>query len=223
MNRATSHPPRNEGVTSGPTPTSKARLPAAYSTRDRCEEVGLLAANRSTKTSPSTSTLKFLFVIPHPARRPSPAGRPQPFDGGASCVHKPGSYLLEWRVTETELAALRTKYVHGESPARTPSRSIGPRVQSSGRQRQALRRLRRGIGVMNVGHAHPRVMQACRSSSSAPRTPLSRSCTTSRTSAWPATVRGRAIEGPKKAIFFRRRRGNRERGQDRSARPAARP
>ena len=43
-----------------------------------------------------------------------------------------------------------------------------------------------GVGCLNVGHSHPKVVAAARSSSSASPTPTSRSSRTSRTSSWPS-------------------------------------
>src|SRR5438552_4870559 len=153
MKRATSHPSSGtKAVTSGPSPTSNARLPAAYSTARSMPSSSVLAPPmRRTKTPPSTSTLKFRFVIPPPssstfAARPGHSLATAAWAASTS----PGSYLLEWPrdgPPPFHRSGARGAAFHIR-PARhheRPPGDGGPRqgLRALGRQRQALHRLRR--------------------------------------------------------------------------------
>src|SRR3989442_14820902 len=152
IKRATSQPSSGSNATpSGPTPTSNARFPAAYSTARSMPSSSVFAPPiLRTKTSPSTSTLKLRLVIPPPS---SATFAVRPGQSLATAARppstRPGSYLLQWprdglavHGSRARRAALK---VH---PARDHERPPHHRRQGEGlgavgRQRQAVHRLRR--------------------------------------------------------------------------------
>src|SRR5438552_17593425 len=153
MNRATSQPwSGTNAVTSGPMPTSKARLPAAYSTARSMPSRSVLAPPiRSTKTSPPTSTLKFRLVIPPPSSATFAARPGHSLATAARAASTSlGWYLLEWpRDGPPSIDGSRAGRAAREiCPAwhhQRPPPDGGPRqrLRAVGRRRQALHRLRR--------------------------------------------------------------------------------
>src|SRR5438552_3084107 len=152
MKRATSHPSSGtNAVTSGPTPTSKARRPAAYSTARSIPSNSVFAPPiRSTKTSPPTSTLKLRFVIPPPSSSTA-AMRPghKRATAARAAFTSPGWYLLEWprdggAQSNGDRAGRASGQVRSPGHHQRPPGDGGPRqrLRDLGRQRQALRRLR---------------------------------------------------------------------------------
>src|SRR5256886_7776617 len=152
IKRATSQPSSgSNATTSGPTPTSNARLPAAYSTARSMPSSSVFAPPiRRTKTSPSTSTLKLRLVIPPPSSD-TVAERPGHSRSTAARAPStwPGSYLLEWprdglavHGSRARRAALK---VHPARDHQRPPhhRRQGEGLGAVGRQRQAVHRLRR--------------------------------------------------------------------------------
>src|SRR3989442_15610199 len=227
IKRATSQPSSgSNATTSGPTPTSNARLPAAYSTALSMPSSSVFAPPiRRTKPSPSMSTLKLRLVIPPPS---SATFAVRPGQSLATAARppstRPGSYLLQWprdglavHGSRARRAALK---VH---PARDQHRTPHPRRQGEGlgavgRQRQAVHRLRRrhrrderrpcssprdagGAGAARARDPHLLPGRPVRVIPPARR----------------AAVRGgadrRREEG---SLLLDRRRGDRERGQDRA-------
>ena len=82
---------------------------------------------------------------------------------------------------------------------------------ADGRRREHLHRLRRGVGCMNVGHSHPRVVEAIRKRRSGSPTPTSRSSRTRTTSAWPSACSSSSDLGREASRLLQLgRRGDRE-------------
>src|SRR5258708_22628529 len=125
---------------------------------------------RSTYIPPSTSTLKLWFVMPPPstvtaARRPghsrSTAASTPSTVADRICLN--GPVKVEKESLEAELIELRARYVPRGITTAHPL--VADRAKGSELWDVNGRRFvdfAGGIGVMNVGHAHPHVMDAVR-------------------------------------------------------------
>src|SRR5579864_2574072 len=214
MNLVTSQPSDwTKATTSGPIPISSARRLAACSTARSIPRSPVLRPPiRNTYTEPSTVTLKLRLVIP-PSSATTSAARPGHNLSTAApaastvadgiCLN--GAALsVKNSSTDTELAELRARYVPRGITTAHPlvvDRASGAELWDVNGRR--FIDFAGGIGVMNVGHGHPRVMEAVRAQ-------LERATHTSfQVVMYESYLRlaerlceVAPLEGPKKAIFF---------------------